>query len=225
MRVGFDIEMATLLARDLGVGLELVRIEPAAVADLLAAGYLDTVMSGMLLTADLLDKMAFSAPYLDETLAFLVRDHHRHVFSNLELLRLMESPRIAVLDVPYYTRMLQSYLPQAEVVVLESPRDFLRDESGELDAMLFSAEAGSAWSLIYPEFSVAVPKPDLVSIPLAYPLARGEEEMARFLSAWIELKRKDGTISQLYERWILGQSARASEARWSVIHDVLGWVD
>jgi Na+/H+-dicarboxylate symporter len=223
--VGFDIELAHMLAGELGVGLEIVQVDKDELPRLLDAGYLDTAMSALLLTTDRLGRMAFSAPYLDQTLGFLVADHRREDFSSSEAVQQLESPRIGVLDIPYFVNKLRRYLPDAEVVKLSSPRDFLRDESGELDAMLYSAESGSAWSLVYPQFSVAIPHPDVVSAPLAYPVARGEDEMVEFLSSWVELKRKEGTINALYEHWVLGQAAKAHGPRWSVIRDVLGWVE
>ena len=91
--------------------------------------------------------------------------------------------------------------------------------------MLYSVESGSAWSLVYPEFAVAIPRPDIMAVPLAYPVARGETQMADFLSSWVELKRKGGTIDALFEYWILGRATERRGPRWSVIRDVLGWVD
>jgi ABC-type amino acid transport substrate-binding protein len=91
--------------------------------------------------------------------------------------------------------------------------------------MLYSAESGSAWSLIYPRFTVAIPHPDLLSAPLAYPVARDETAWTEFLDAWIELKRRDRTIQGLYDHWILGRHAKQTGPRWSIIRDVLGWVD
>lgn len=223
--VGFDVEMAHLLARELGVGLEMVRIEKASLPRLLDAGYLDTAMSALLMTTERLGQMAFSAAYLDQTLGFLVLDHRREDFGSRKAVKRLESPRIGVLDIPYYVNKLQAYLPQAELVKLSSPRDFLRDESGKLDAMLYSVESGSAWSLVYPQFAVAIPRPDIMATPLAYPVARGETQMAAFLSSWVELKRKGGTIDALFEYWILGSATERRGPRWSVIRDVLGWVD
>ena len=39
------------------------------------------------------------------------------------------------------------------------------------------------------------------------------------------LVRKDRTIAQLYDYWILGQSAVEREPRWSIMRNVLHWVD
>jgi hypothetical protein len=60
-------------------------------------------------------------------------------------------------------------------------------------------------------------------LPLAYPVATRDLEAARFLSTWIELKRKDGTIQALYDHWILVRDGKAKKPRWSVLRDVLGW--
>jgi len=74
-----------------------------------------------------------------------------------------------------------------------------------------------------PTDSVAVPRPLQIRMPLAYPVARRDLEAARFLSTWIDLKKKDGTVEALYDHWILGRDAEARAPRWSILRDVLGW--
>ena len=41
----------------------------------------------------------------------------------------------------------------------------------------------------------------------------------------VDLKRKDGTVDELYDYWMLGGASRPREPRWSIIRNVLGWVD
>ena len=41
----------------------------------------------------------------------------------------------------------------------------------------------------------------------------------------IEVKLRDGTIDDLFGHWILGEEAKKSEPRWSIVRDVLHWVD
>jgi hypothetical protein len=41
----------------------------------------------------------------------------------------------------------------------------------------------------------------------------------------VALRRKDGTMQEYYDRWILGKTADARKPRWSLIRDVLHWVD
>jgi Na+/H+-dicarboxylate symporter/ABC-type amino acid transport substrate-binding protein len=224
--VGFDVDLASLLAQDMGVDLEFVRVSSleSLVADL-DAGCCDLVMSGLSITPDRMLEMLFSEPYMKATMSFVVPDHMRARFASRSAVKRFPNPRIGVLDVEYYVDTLQSYLPQAEIVKLDSPADFFRRRSEELDALFLTAERGSAWTLIYPEFSVAVPQPDVLAAPVAIGMPRDAEMLADFVDAWLRLKREDQTIDQLYEHWILGGGAKPTQPRWSVIRDALGWLD
>ena len=223
--VGFDIDMVSLLAREMGVSLELVLTGRADLGRLLNGGYLDTVVGGIALTTERMEIVWFSVPYLDATLGFVVPDHRRDEFSSREAVKALDAPRLAVLDIPYYRDKVRAYLPEAEQIVVDSARDFFRDETDRFDALVLTAQTGSAWCMIYPEFSVAVPLPDVMAVPFAYPVARGDQDLLAFLTSWVQLKKKDGTIDGLFAHWILGEATRSREPRWSVIRDVLGWVD
>jgi len=169
--------------------------------------------------------MRFSDSYMKATMSFVVRDHVRSKFSSREAVKVLVKPRIGVLDVPYYVDTLQSYLPQAEIVKLYSPDEFFEGRSEKFDALFLSAERGSAWTLIHPEFSVAIPQPDVLAAPVSIAMARDAESLAEFINAWLRLKREDQTINQLYKYWILGGGAEPRQPRWSVIRDALAWVN
>jgi hypothetical protein len=106
---------------------------------------------------------------------------------------------------------------------LSDPEGGFAGRYNHMDAMVLTAERGSFLTLLHPAFSVAVPHPLQIRLPLAYPVARHDLEAARFLSTWIDLKKKDGTIQALYDHWILGRDAKAKGRRWSILRDVLHW--
>ena len=223
--VGFDIEMAHALARDLGVSLEFVLIERADFVECLNQGVCDIVMSGMVITPSRAMQVLFAKTYMDNTLAFVVQDYRRDDFNSSAAIEKLDNPRIGVPDVPEFIAMIKAYLPSATIVPIKNPRELLRGNLADLDALAYTAEAGSAWTLVYPQFTVAVPKPDIISIPLAYPVARSNKDFAAFVSTWVGLKQKDGTMEKTFDHWILGKGSEKKEPRWSVIRDVLGWVE
>ena len=100
----------------------------------------------------------------------------------------------------------------------------LTDESG-FDAVVVPAERGSVLTLLHPQWSVVVPQPGVIKVPVAFPLAQGDLGWATFVNTWIEMKRRDGTLDTLYRHWILGEAATRTAPRWSVIRNVLHWVD
>jgi ABC-type amino acid transport substrate-binding protein len=223
--VGLDAEMANQLAFDMGVSLDFVCIDAEGLASYLRDGRIDIVMSGMSVTPERATEIQYSESYMDATLAFVVRDYERKNFNTWDKVLAMEAPRIAVLDIPYYINRLKKHLPRAELEIIDSPRDFFEASPGQSDAMLYTAEAGSGWTLVYPAFSVILARPNLIKSPLAYALPRDARELRDYVDNWITLKQKSGMVDRLYKYWILGQGAERQEPRWSVIRNMLGWVD
>ena len=223
--VGFDVAMAQNLATELGVGLEFVPVKRGQLAEALNTGVCDIIMSAIAVTPERAEMMAFSMTYLDLTLTFMVKDHRRDEFDSYKDIRSLTKPRIAIPNLPYWIAVVRRRVPNAEVIVIDHVREFLEDREGKFDALAHAAEIGSAWSLLYPQYTIVIPQPEVVNIPVAYPVALNQPEWAAFVSAWVELKKKDGTIKRLYDYWILGRNAVPQKPRWSVIRDVLHWVD
>jgi len=223
--VGFDVEIAHSLARDLDVELEFVPVELNELAEQLNRGSCDIVMSGIEVTHRRAMDVAYTRPYLEETFGFIVKDHRRNEFNSREAVQRLAAPRIGVPNIPYYIKKLREYLPRATLVPVASAKEFFQFDEAELDALAYPAEAGSAWSLLYPAYTVVIPHPDILSLPIAYPVASGDHDLVNFLNTWIELKKRDQSFDSAYDYWILGKNTQQTKPRWSAIRDVLHWVD
>ena len=230
--VGFNIEMAHILAQDLGVGLELVPLTEdsrnqkiSQVADLLNEGYCDIDMSSLPVTPELAEIIDFSVPFENYTLAFLVEDRLRDQFSRWGNLQALPSLRIGIdQDLPYYEAKLKGLLPNADLIQVDSVQEFLNAENSSVDTMATAAEIGAAWTLLYPNYTIAIPKP-ILAVPVAYGLPYGEISLVNLVNAWLQLKQQDGTIRSLYDYWIQGKTSAVEPPRWSIIRNVLGWVN
>jgi Na+/H+-dicarboxylate symporter/ABC-type amino acid transport substrate-binding protein len=224
--VGFDVEMAYTLAGELGLEIEFVPVPRERLAEVINAGICDVIMGGIAVTTGRASAMVFSPPYVDETLSFVVPDHRRADFSSAEWVRAASGLRVGVPNLPYLEEIVQREFPRLEIVPISVDRvaDFFAGRGERLDGVVFPAERGSYFTLLYPAFSVAVPHPLAIRFPLAYPVGRRDLEFARFLGIWIDLQRKNGTIAAFYDHWILGRDARPKQPRWSVIRNLLHWV-
>ncbi|MEA3277725.1 MAG: cation:dicarboxylase symporter family transporter [Pseudomonadota bacterium] len=229
--VGFDIDMAQRLAQELGVTIELVPFAFDSLSRQLDADHFDIAMSGVYGTAEQSGDMRFSDPYMFATMALVVPDHRDVDFATPNAIRGLEKVRIGVhrsLTGEEVVHSAMSGYPNVEFVVLDSYRDFFEQEgAGEgLDALYTGAESGSAWTLLYPGFQVVTPWSDDYTIPLVYPYSGDEDnEMDEFIDHWVLLKQHDGTTEKAHEHWILGKGSEKRAPRWSVIRNVLGWVD
>ncbi len=223
--VGVDMEFMHRLANDLGVGIELVLIEKDRIQHALASGQIDIYASGLMMDTQLARRHTVSNPYANVTLGMLVEDHRRQEFESIEKWRSNSDYSFAVLSSPSLERSLRSALPQLEFTGVDSPRGFLRGEVEEMDALIMSAEAASAWTLVYPGFSAIVPTPSSKQIPLVFVLPMEDDPFRLFINNWLDLAKSLDIGEQAYEYWILGLDADRNEPRWSVIRDVLHWVD
>jgi Na+/H+-dicarboxylate symporter/ABC-type amino acid transport substrate-binding protein len=223
--VGLDVEMAHQLARELRVPLVFVPVESARYLAAIESGRCDILMAGVKVTPMRAAVQPFSAPYLDETLGLVVSDSRRDGFERWEDIRARGSRmRIAMQYAPYYGEKLRELLPEARIEVVNlGARELLAKLDAGYDAVALGAEMGSAWTLRYPRFSAVVPGPEVMKLPIAYVLPRGDADWMAFVNTWIMLKQRDGTIDGLYKYWILGQVPDGNARRWSVVHDVLGW--
>ncbi len=225
--VGFDIELLDIFGADLDVKLIYVPWEGNGeqLTDFLKKGYCDTG-TGRILTPEMAVKQNFSIPYIDYTLAFLVKDYRRHDFNSLQkMIKNQRRLTIATTSGPYYRKLLHDRLPNVTILPVDSMETFIKDSNEKVDALLTVAEKAAAWSVLYPQYTVATPFADTIKIPIAFPVPQNEEELADVLKVWISLKTKDGTVSQLYDYWIQNQRpVDASVHRWSIIRNVLHWV-
>ena len=201
---GFDVEMAHGLACDLDVALEFVPVDPERLAKALDSGYCDVVMAGIEVTVERAERMAFTTPSVNETLAVLVRDHRRSEFDAVDKIEEMDSATFAVRTERYYMERIADYLPKAQLVPLHSFTEFFEAPEGEYDALVTTAETGSAWTLLYPDFSVVVPKGGRIEVPLAYAVSLESPDLLTLLNTWIDLKRRDGSVERAYDYWVRG---------------------
>ncbi|RYU58405.1 cation:dicarboxylase symporter family transporter [Methylolobus aquaticus] len=225
--VGFDVDLAGALAHELGVKLEFVPFTWQNVTQEIDAGLIDVVPSVPYSTS-LIPAKRLSTPYYQGVLGFAVRDPDRAKFATLEAIHKQHHLTIGIpteLQLP--VAALTNYLAPVEVKTefVRALRYFFEEKVTNVDAMLVTAEVGTAWTLLHPHFTVVVPRPTSVQIPMGYMVHPEDEDLLEFIESWLVIHRARGTIDRAYDFWILGQGAKSHTRRWSIIHNVLGWTD
>jgi hypothetical protein len=133
----------------------------------------------------------------------------------------MQGLRVGAPRAPYYRQKIHDELRQVEIVPIDRMDDMFAPHDPPIDAFVATAERGSAYTLLHPAYTVAVPKPRPFKVPLGYVIAGRDPAMVSMVNTWIEQKRKDGTIDELFAHWILGEQSAPRQPRWSVMDNVL----
>ena len=223
--VGFDVELAVALAEALGVTAEFVPVEWPELAAVVADGLIDP-MPGVWYRPYWFSSLRLSEPYHYQTMGIAVRDERRHEFMRIEALHRSRGLRIGIpLDRSQVASSIARYFGNTpvELVPLPTAVPFFEGRQGDLDGYLMPAEGASAWTLLHPQFTVAVPQPDPVKIPTAFGLPLGARDLAEAVDEWVVFATSEGSVKRAHDYWVLGQGAEDQAPRWSILRDVLGW--
>ena len=119
---------------------------------------------------------------------------------------------------------IRSYLGpvNAKFVAITAPHEFFEGRRPDIDALFVRAEVASAWSLLYPEYSVVVPQPVVYKAPAGIAVSRASPDLADFVNNWLVIQQASGVVQRTQDYWVLGRGAEEKKARWSILHDVIG---
>ena len=117
-----------------------------------------------------------------------------------------------------YERLGQVGFP-GKRVKLANYEDFF---SGKVkaDAVLMTAEKGSAWTILYPEFGLYIPQKQYKDL-IAYAIANNDLLFLEYINFWLTLKKINGDIDRLYEYWIRGVNVKPLPPRWCILNNVI----
>ena len=233
--VGMDVEMSHILSKDVGVNLEFVPLDKdteqdlldfAQLAQRLDSGYCDLIIPSAPVTPRGEAMIDFSHSFATRSLGFLVKSDQKSKFNSWQNLRAESNLKIAIpTRASYYLAKVRGLLPQAQITpITKNIQDFLATDFDQYDALLLSAQTASSYTLLYPSYTVAVPQPP-VKFPISYILPEDSSELRDILDVWLRLKQEDGTINSLYNYWVKGNVQSTLEPRWSIIRNVLHWID
>lgn len=217
--LGFDIEMAGMLAHELGC--KKVEFYPVSYDNLAAPlnnNQVDIIMSEVSITEKRLGTMSFSRHYLELSMALVVPDYVKE--------KLLEDPNfadsrdftIAAMDGADFDRLRQMGL-KGKQVSLKNYEDFFRGKV-KADALLMTAEKGSAWTILYPDYALFIPEKQYKDL-IAYALPQDDILFLEYVNFWLTLKKINGDIDRLYEYWIRGVNVTQRLPRWCILDNVI----
>ena len=196
---------------------------------LLDARICDIYTRALSVTAERTLQFAMTQPVYTSTVGLIVRDHQRNAFRSWREIHLLgEGLRLGVGGSDSSMATARNLFPRANITPIKDMTEqesILASGAENLEVIVDIAEEGSAWTLLYPSFTVVVPQP-AIRVPVAYTVARDNVDLLIAINAWLLAEKAQGTIEKLYDYWLLGGAIQQERPpRWAVIRDVLNWVD
>jgi Na+/H+-dicarboxylate symporter/ABC-type amino acid transport substrate-binding protein len=223
--VGYDIAFAYELAYDLGCRLEFVPLRYDQLAEELNSGLYDIGMSAITINEQRLKQLLFTRPYITPRLVFLVHESSRKLFSTIDHIFESNKTMVAVMKGSSFEPLARELFPTKEIILLDSYEDF--QQYGPNVGLLWEEEEAIAWILSHRGYRIVLTQPQLGIDSIGYAIRNNSFRFLDYLNRWLQLKETQGFTAKQLDLWVKGKTeiAAPAEPRWSVIHDVLHWVD
>lgn len=220
--VGLDVELMHRLGQRLQVRLEFIPYAYSSVVEQLETGEIDMAIGGLIMMPERLLRIGFTQPYHTATVAVVLPDHRRGEFDTWDDPQRPDDMLLGVAleDIAVTARR---ELPDLQIEVIDSLSSFFEGRRQDLDGVIMAAEEGAAWNVLYPEYTVVIPKP-VVQRPVGMAVRLSDADWLQFLDRCLDFERTDGSIDRLTAYWVEGGGTDEKQPRWSVIRDVLHWV-
>ena len=194
---GFDIELAGMVAKALGVKLELQQVTGANRIPFLLTNKVDVVISVMGLTPERAKQIMFTAPYADTQLAVFGPKSAKVASAND-----IGSLKVAAAKGTTQELALSAMAPKATIMRTED------DATAAAAYVSGQAELFATNSLIIPDLQKRNPNKEfelkftIRRSPAHMGVRMGEHNLVRWLDSFIFFNTMNGELDRLHKKWL-----------------------
>ena len=198
--VGFDVDIARLIAKELGVKLEIKDIEWTGLIPSLQSGKVDMIISGMTRTLERSKAVTFTDPYFETGLCVLLSAKKAGDVKDLDQLN-QPGRIIAVRTGTTGDFIATKKFPKAEIRRYKDETACVREVvSGRVDAFIYDQISIAKHHKQNPETTKAILKP-FTKEPFAIAIRKGDFDFLNWLNLFLETIKSDGRYNELYEKY------------------------
>ncbi len=201
--IGFDVDVAKLMAKNMGVKLKLVNTAWDGIIPALMTDKFDIIMSGMTITQQRNLKINFAEPYIIIGQTILIKKSLTGIIKSYKDLN---NPKYTVVTKLGVTGdfAIKRYMPKAHeetygteiaavMEVLEGRADaFVYDQP--YNAVFYARKGHGKLTFLDKPFTYE---------PLAWGIRKGDPDFMNWLNNFLRQIKHDGSYKKLYNKWIL----------------------
>jgi len=198
--VGYDIDIMTQLATDLGVELEMVPTDWKTLVNGVVAGNYHMTGSASISPARL-KAAGYSDSYTAVEMFPFTTDDKLVNFDGWESIN-QPGVKVATTLGTSFEKMVKEWFPDAEIIVVEAPaRGFQEVLSGRADVFVTSNIEGSELLQKFPNVRQIEVSEAREPTPIAMLLPQTDQVWINYVNSWIELKKTQGFFDQVALKW------------------------
>ena len=199
--IGFEIDVATRLAKDLGVKVEFVPTAWSGIIPALLTGKFDVIIGGMGITAERSLKVNFTIPYDYSGMSIVAHRQMAAGYSKLEDFDKNEV-QIAVKLGTTAAAAAKKHLPQATLRMFDNETQLYQElRNGRVHAVVENAPRPAFEAADYKD-TLFLPFTDtFTKEPIAFALPKGDPDTLACFNSWITLVQLEGWLQERHDYW------------------------
>jgi polar amino acid transport system substrate-binding protein len=199
--IGFEIDVATRLAQDLGVKVAFVPTKWAGIIPALLTGKFDAIIGGMGILPQRNLKVNFSIPYDQSGVGIVAHKQLAAGFSRLEDFNRSDVVVTARLG-STSAAAANKYLPNAQKRFFDDESQVVQELlNGKVHALLGGAPLPTYQALKYPDKLFLPIKGTITREPIGFAVRKGDLDTLNFLDSWIRVVEAEGWLAERKAYW------------------------
>ena len=199
--IGFEIDVATRLAKDMGVKVEFVPTKWAGIIPALLTGKFDVIIGGMGIIPKRNLKVNFSVPYDYSGMSIVANRELAAGFKSLEDFNrpdVVLSVRLGATPVD----AAKKYMPKAQLRMFDDESQAVQEViNGKAHAMVSSAPLPAFQALKYPEKLFLPLEGTFTKEPIGFAVRKGDFDTLNFFNNWIIFVTAEGWLKERKHYW------------------------
>ncbi|MGC9491807.1 transporter substrate-binding domain-containing protein [Vibrio genomosp. F10] len=197
---GFDIDVTTELANDLGVKVEYVPTDWKTLVNGITAGKYDITGSASL-NMSRAKVAGYSQPYFYLAFVPVVQKKDLERFSDWADFD-RSDVRVAATLGTVQEKMVKDFFPSAKHVVIEAPaRDFQELLARRADVSVTSNVEAATLVEKFSQLAIVPVKEPRKPTPIAMLLPQEDQVWINYINHWVELKKTQGFFKETAQKW------------------------
>lgn len=199
---GYDIDVMTELAKDLGVEVEFVPTDWKTLVSGVSSGKYHITGSASISPARA-KAAGYSSSYFSLATVPLILAENAERFKDWGDLNKPDVKVAATLGTTQ-EKQVKQFFPDAEHTIVEAPaRDFQEVLGGRADAHITSNVEANKLVDKYPQMMIVPVSAPKAPTPIAMLLPQGDQVWINYVNTWIALKQERGLFDELGKKWKL----------------------
>ncbi len=199
--IGFEVDVASRLAQDLGVRAEFIPTKWAGIIPALLTNQFDIIIAGMSITPERAEKVDFTVPY---DYAGMDLAANKKTAAGKSALADFNRPDVVLSARTGGTAKaaIEEYFPKATVRYFDEEAQALQEVlTGRAAGFVSSAPLPAFQAAKHPDVLFRPLKETFTKEPIGFALRKGDARSLAELNAWIEKARKDGWLQECKHYW------------------------